>query len=339
MPRALTITGLAIHANATACAYHCRYCQLPTSKPKRVEFARHAALVERFIDWQATSGRTDFGLYPWFGNSYEHDLPTLAGILRLEQRLGRDHEVLLLGGLRHRTRTEMRDFLEERRTLGIDTLVATFSGHGSIHDHWNNAAGNYRFQLDALHLAAEMGMELQQRMLLMRSNLPQLESVLDDLDEIDSRQFTRWAIPMFYSGRARRLEDERLTESDFAGLSPRLRACLREDWPNWQSERQWMAQVLAGTDEAQRTFMLFAVTEASLDWAEQHSCEEILAHLEARYRESADRLPSTRTLSERYGDANNDRVYFNLKQMERLWMARHLQAHPVDAAAASTLLA
>ena len=37
------------------------------------------------------------------------------------------------------------------------------------------------------------------------------------------------------------LEDERLTEGDFARLSSRLRACLREDWPNWKSERQWLA--------------------------------------------------------------------------------------------------
>lgn len=337
MPRTLAITGMAIHANATPCAYHCRYCQLATSKPKPVAFTRYEALVERFIEWRVESGRTDFGLWPWYGNSYEHDLDTLAGMLRLTRRLGHEHEVLLLGGLRHRSQSEMRDFLEARRPLGIDTLVSTFSGYEERHDHWNNQPGNYRFQLDSLYLAAEMGMQLQQRMLLMRSSLPTLESVLDDLDRIESRQFTRWAIPMFCSGRARRLEDERLTEEDFAGLSPRLRACLREDWPNWKSERQWLAQVLAGTDETQRTYLAFAVTETSLDWAEGRSCEEIVTHFEAQYRESASRLPSTRELGERYGDASNERVYFNQMQMERLWMKRHLQAHPADAHAASTL--
>ncbi|MGP1664929.1 MAG: hypothetical protein ACTS5I_03235, partial [Rhodanobacter sp.] len=302
MSRTLSITGIAIHANNTSCAYHCRYCQLATSKPKSVSFTRHAALVERFIDWQAANAVEPFEVWPWYGNSYEHDLPTLAGILRLDQRLGREHKVLLLGGLRHRTRSEMHEFLEARCELGIDTLVATFSGHGERHDHWNNKADNYRFQIDSLHLAAEMGMELQQRILLMRNDLSGLESVLNDLDEIDSRRFTRWAIPMFYSGRARHLESERLTVDDFVGLSSRLRACLREDWPNWQSERQWMDQVCSGADEAQRTSLFFAVTEASLEWAERHSCEEILASLEARYRESASRLPSTRALAERYGE-------------------------------------
>lgn len=338
MPKTLAITGIAIHANATSCAYHCRYCQLATSKPKPVAFARYEALVERFIEWRTTSGRTDFGLWPWYGNSYEHDLDTLAGMLSLSRRLGHEHKVLLLGGIRHRSRSEMRDFLEVRRQLGIDTLVSTFSGYEECHDHWNNQRGNYRFQLDSLHLAAEMGMQLQQRMLLMRSSLPTLESVLADLDGIESRQFTRWAIPMFYSGRARRLENERLTEEDFAGLSPRVRACLREDWPNWKSERQWLAQVLAGVDEARQTHLTFAVTEASLDWAESRSCAEIVTHFEAQYRESACRLPSVRELGERYGDESNKRVYFNQMQMERLWMQRHLQSHPADAYAASTLL-
>lgn len=339
MPKTLAITGIAIHANATSCAYHCRYCQLATSKPKPVAFAHYEALVERFIEWRTTSGRTDFGLWPWYGNSYEHDLDTLAGMLSLSRRLGHEHKVLLLGGIRHRSRSEMRDFLEVRRQLGIDTLVSTFSGYEECHDHWNNQRGNYRFQLDSLHLAAEMGMQLQQRMLLMRSSLPTLESVLADLDGIESRQFTRWAIPMFYSGRAQRLEDERLTEDDFGGLSPRLRACLREDWLNWKSERQWLAQVLAGTDEVRRTSLTFAVTETSLDWAEHHSCEEILAHLEVQYRESVSRLPSTRELGKRYGDENSQRVYFNQVQMERLWMKRHLQVHPADAHAASILFA
>lgn len=339
MPKTLSITGIAIHANATPCAYQCRYCQLATAKPKPVAFDRYSALVERFIDWREHNGREDFGLWPWFGNSYEHDPETLAGILRLDRRLGNEHKVLLLGGLRHRPRTEMQDFLEARRALGIDTLVATFSGHGDIHDHWNGQAGNYHFQLDSLHLAAEMGMQLQQRILLLRSNLPTLETLLDDLDGIAGRQFTRWAIPMFYSGRARRLEEERLDEADFAALPSRLRACLREDWPNWRSERQWLAQLRTGIDETRRTSLAFSVTEASLDWAKRLGCEEVLASLEAQYRKSAARLPSLQDLAKHYGDDSNQRVYFNREQMERVWMERHVQAHPDDAAAASILFA
>ena len=88
MPRLVNIDGVLLHANATACAYHCRYCQLRSARTAVLPFARYARLVRRFIDWRAANGRTDFQIAPWFGNSYEHDLPTLAGMLELEQALG-----------------------------------------------------------------------------------------------------------------------------------------------------------------------------------------------------------------------------------------------------------
>lgn len=336
MPRELRITGIMIHANATPCAYHCRYCQLATSRPKPASFARYAALVERFIEWKDCTGQEDFALWPWHGNSYEHDLPTLAGMLRLDERLGRPHEVLLLGGLRNRPMEVLRPWLEERRALGIRTLVATFSGHGRIHDHWNNADGNYRFQLEALHLAAGMGMKLQQRMLLMRSNILSLEAVLDDLDEIASSDYARWAIPMFYSGRARRLENERLTEDDFERLPPRIKSILRTDSPNWRSERRWIEHAESRQEEPHSRSLPFRVTEQSLDWAEARSCEAIVEELTARYRTAAERLPSTAELAARYGDRCNDKVYFNLGQMERLWMERYAAESPQEAETVAT---
>lgn len=331
MARELQITGIMIHANATPCAYHCRYCQLHTSKPKPASFARYVALVERFIEWKAHSGREDFALWPWHGNSYEHDLPTLAGMLRLDERLGRHHEVLLLGGVRNRPMAALRPWLEERRALGITTLVATFSGHGQIHDHWNNAKGNYQFQLDALHLAAEMGMKLQQRMLLMRSNVLSLEAVLNDLDQIASTDYERWAIPMFYSGRARRLESERLTEDDFERLSPRVKSILRADSPNWRSERRWIEHAQSRQEAPHGRSLPFRVTEQTLDWAEARSCDAIVEELTARYRAAAERLPSTAELADRHGDRHNDKVYFNLGQMECLWMERHAREFPQEA--------
>ena len=60
MPRLVNIDGVLLHANATACAYHCRYCQLRSARTAVLPFARYARLVRRFIDWRAANGRTDF---------------------------------------------------------------------------------------------------------------------------------------------------------------------------------------------------------------------------------------------------------------------------------------
>jgi len=120
-------------------------------------------------------------------------------------------------------------------------------------------------------------------------------------------------------------------------LSPRLRACLREDWPNWRSERQWLAQLRTGVDETRRTSLAFNVTEASLAWAEGQGCEAIIETLSKRYRGFAEILPSTVELAERYGDASNTRVYFNLAQMERVWFERYLEVNPDKRLAVDTL--
>ncbi len=343
MPRNFRITGIMLHANAAPCAYHCRYCQLATSKPNPASFTRYAALVDRFFDWKETPGNEGFEVWPWYGNSHEHSIEEQREICRLSLRQGFSCDSVLLGGLRHRPRKEMRDWLEARRALGINTVVATFSGHDAAHDYWNNQQGNYRFQLETLELAAEMGMRLQQRILLMRDSVPTLGSLLDDLDRIgQTRKSTeqsasagtdtvRWAIPLFYSGRARRLETQRLDKRDFAALPERVADILRDDRVNWRSEQEWIEHVKETSDDEkaeESITLLLKVTEENLEWAAAHSCEEIVETLSERYRAAAALMPSRIELCEGYGDTSNEKVYFNLGQMERLWMEQYCIHHP-----------
>ncbi|TDX62523.1 hypothetical protein EDE12_11039 [Methylosinus sp. sav-2] len=236
MPREIIVTGIHLHANATACFHHCRYCQLKSYRLRPAPLERFVALVERFIEWR-NDGHEDFEIAPWYGNSHDYTLATTKALRELEKNLGWKSHVVLLGGVAHRPRREMKQWLVERRVLGIDTVVATFSGHGARHDHWNNMAGNYQFQLDTLHLAAELGLKLQQRILLIRDSVPSLDELLVDLDRIPAASHERWAIPLFYSGVARGVEEQRLTEQEIDSLPARLKDYLRDDRPNWRSEK------------------------------------------------------------------------------------------------------
>lgn len=268
-------------------------------------------------------------MWPWYGNSHDCDQETLIGLRSIGERMGYQTDVVLLGGVAHRPRDEMRAWLEQRRAVGIDTVVATFSGHGGDHDYWNNKQGNYRFQLDTLHLAAEMGFRLQQRVLLLRDNLGGLERLFDDLDRIRTTDSSRSSIPLFYSGRAKRLEDQRLTEGDFAALPTRLRNSLRDDHPNWRSERQWIEHVKTQEEPGPEEIApMLEITEENLDWAEHHSCEEIVATLEARWRAAYAAMPSRRELFEGYGASENDKIYMFLGQMEHLWLDRYREKKP-----------
>lgn len=161
----------------------------------------------------------------------------------------------------------MRQWIAERHQQGLDTLVATFSGYQKDHNYWNNYPDNYQFQLDCLRLAASMGLKTQQRILLLRSSLSSLESVLDDLDSIQPHIRERWAIPLFYSGQARRVEYERLTESDFQSLPERISDILREDKTNWRAEYRWIDYVLQHPVTLPQTVNIpLRINDASLTW-------------------------------------------------------------------------
>ncbi len=330
MPREIDITALHLHANATPCFHHCRYCQLKTSKSIPASFSRYAALIERFLDWQKAGKGQTLEICPWYGNSHDYDRETRVGLRRLgERQWGPRPDVVLLGGVAHRSQAEMRLWLQERRDVAIETVVATFAGHAEHHDYWNNKAGNYRFFQETLRTAAAMGLRLQERVLLIRRSLASLERLFDDLDAIGAASFTRWSLPLFYSGRAKRLEDERLTERDFAALPPRIRASLREDHVHWRSERRWMETVRQSDGQApERMALSFPISEKSLDWAEKLSCDEIVAQLAARWRAAYRAAPSRQDLCERYGDARSDKVYPRLEQMEKVWMDRFLTENP-----------
>jgi len=329
MAREVRLTGIVLHANAAPCFHHCRYCQLRTSKPRAVSFSGFEKLVNRFLDWRIVSGRPEFEVWPWYGNSHEHDEEMLLGLRSIGRRLGYESDVVLLGGVAHRSMPEMRAWLQERRAAGIDTVVATFSGDREKHDYWNNKEGNWQFQLDTLHLAADMGFRLQERVLLLRDNLPSLERLFDALDTVEAAERNRWAIPLFYSGRAKRLESQRLTEGDFAALPKRIRDSLRGDHEKWRSERRWVELVREeGEPGPEEISPMLRVTEENLAWAEPLSCDEIIAALEERWRAAYAAMPSRRELCDGYSDPQGDKVYMFLGQMEHLWLDRYLAKNP-----------
>ncbi|ATQ67452.1 MULTISPECIES: radical SAM protein [Methylosinus] len=322
MGREIIITGITLHANGTTCYHHCRYCQLRSYKTSGVLFPRYLALIERFVAWRAAH-RPDFEIWPWFGNSDDHDDETLEGVQRIDEMQNWVSRNALLGGVAHRTRTEMREWLEKRRRLGVDTIVATFSGHGDKHDYWNNMPGNYQFQMETLRLARDMGFRLQQRVILLRDNLASLEALFDELDGVGGADSERWSLPLFYSGLARRLEAERLTRSDFEMLSPRVRASLRSDYANWRSEREWIEFVRSTPAEAEEMAVDLRLDEEALSWAEARSCEEVVVELSEKWRTAYHAAPSRQELCLVSGDERNDRVYFNVGQMEKAWFDRY----------------
>ena len=138
----------------------------------------------------------------WIGYTFECDLPTLQETRALAERCGWGFNLILLGGLRDRSESELRQWLIERRDAGFTSVAASFMGCGGLHDRWNGRRGDFERLLKTQCVAVSLGMELEQRIFLTRESLPMLDQLLDTLDELTGKSGCRLSTLLFRSRKA-----------------------------------------------------------------------------------------------------------------------------------------
>lgn len=330
MARPFNPTGIYITSGLASCAYHCRYCQLVHLKPSTFGMERFAAQVERFADYREKHGLTEFDVSFWNGYSYDFSLADFEKELALHRRVGEwELKILLLGGLPHMEDAVLEQWFAERKKIGSEFATATYTGYRETHDYWNNKKGNFDFLLNAQKIAARAGLANDQRILLTRSGLEQMPQLLDTLDALELELRGRNAYPFFYSGLARRYEEERVTMAMLDRQPERVRAVYRDDKRHWKSERAWIEHARTAEGKYEAGPVTLVLSDSNIGQIESMSCEAILDDLTRRTRAAYDALPGRSELAEKYADPTNEKIYMFLWEMECLWMDRHLKEHPV----------
>jgi len=330
MARQFTPTGITINVGLGPCASRCRYCQLSNYSTFTSGAERAVALVDKIIAYTQQAGLKEFTVYHWTGNSFDIPIQDFANEIALHKRHGDRLRVLLLGGLPYREQEEMQVWFAERKAVGTELITGTFAGTYAIHDYWNNMRGNFDFQIDALRLAGKMGFELTLRCLLMQSTLPCLEKLLDIWDTLEGNILNRSAYPLFYSGLAKKLEEERITRSMLDALSKRARALL-DDAQTWKTEREWVeAAHTEHADDHEKAGLTLNLTDSIIARLESLSAEEIIDDLAKRTKSAYALLPPRAELAEKYSDRHNDKLYSRMWDMETLWMDRYLRERPLS---------
>lgn len=323
MSREIVGKGLRLSLRHAPCAHICRYCLISESRKRStLPFSRFEQLVHRFHDWRQAE-RPDLEIGTFVGPSFDYDLETLKGIMRLRERRGMQFGVLNLGGLRLRRGDELTAWLEERQNAGIVGLHASLAGLGAIHDRWNGRAGDFDYQLTVLKLGGKRGMMRQEKLFLTKNTLPVFERLLDLLDTIPGEVRSRSASPFFYAGLATRYEDERLSEADRDNLPQRINELRAGKFGTWRSEREWIPIMRETATKPRRLLLKLDVDEGNIDRLESISCEETFAQRELEYQESYRAIPSLGELCERYGDPENRRIYMMSRDVEGRWLDLH----------------
>jgi sulfatase maturation enzyme AslB (radical SAM superfamily) len=318
--------GINIVLNINPCAHDCRYCFFDNHKNSKLPISRFLAIIERFLDWKQSCRRKKFDVSFVLFHSDDYDLATTKRMIELQAR-NKSNMQLFLGGLRMRSEKEMRIWLQERQKLGIRNVVASFLGHGAVHDSWNGRPGDFDFLMSTLKIAAELGMEMEQRLFLIKSTLPHMEELIDKLDMLPNKVRKRSVCPLDYSGRADKLEAERLTEADLKYLPERVSRFLTAV----RSEREWIEFIRQREDPPKKKGVLkFYLDDTNIDRIEAMSCDAIVAELEQRVRTAYAALPTQRELCEACGDPNSTLLYSFWSELERKWLDKYLEQHPIQ---------
>jgi hypothetical protein len=334
MSREVVGKGLRFSLRHAPCAHICRYCLISESRKRSaLPFSRFEQLVHRFHDWRQTE-RPDLEIGVFVGPSFDYDLETLKGVVRLRERRDAKFRIINLGGLRIRRGDELSSWLQERQDAGVVGLHTSLAGFGAIHDRWNGRAGDFDYQITVLRLGGERGMIRQEKLFLTKNTLPHFDRLLSLLDTIPGELRGRSASPFFYAGPATRYEDERLTEDDRDNLPARINELRSGKFGTWLSEREWIPVMLDTATQPRRLVLKLDVDESNIERLESTPYEKIFAQRELEYQESYRAIPALDELCERYGNAENRRIYMMSRDVEGRWLDLHQRetgaSKPID---------
>ncbi|UJB66738.1 hypothetical protein YS110_19185 [Acidovorax sp. YS12] len=322
------VAWMRIEANAAPCAHICRYCCIGDRTPK-FPFARWLSFVGRFIDWGKAHGPEGISLDGGFLPSYNFDITTFIEFDAWYQRThGSKMKWIQLGGLPLMEEWQMRHWLTERQAVGAENVHASFVGHGAVHDRWNGRRGDFDFLMRTLRTARELGFTNSIALFLTKSSLPLMEELLEKLDALPPTCEERHVRPFYYQGHGAHRESEYITEEDRERLPRCVTDLIGEYW-NLRSEREWIEVIRSEKPVPTDIGLHLVLTPQNIDRLEATACGDIFADLEARARATLSTLPSLHELADIYGDRNGTKIFMSESEVDRLWLHRFLDEHPI----------
>ncbi|WP_036293151.1 hypothetical protein [Methylosinus sp. PW1] len=324
-----------VHAKLFPCAHSCKYCLMGDKTLARMDSARFSRVVERLLEWEEQNREAASVGYV-LNYTSDYDRATLELIQALDRRFPRRYPPLsgiTLGGLRERSRDELREWLLERQAFGCKTVHASLAGVGAVHDHWNGRRGNFDLIMSTLEVAGALGMALGARLFVATSTLADLPALNARLDRLPQNPGGwRYLCPFFYFGWGVRHEDERIDERTRDTLRKWLEALpegsMRDEV--WRSEREWIERIRSEEAEPREFDLIINVDDDNIDALESMSGAAIVDDYRTRTRAAYAAIPSLAELCDRYGDRDGTKIYPLQRCVEMKWLDLHLAEHPTD---------
>ena len=233
---------------------------------------------------------------------------------------------LQINGLIFMPEDQLRDCLLEKKEAGFSRVVLTFAGMEKFHDAWVGRRGEYKYLLLIARIMNDIGLERIENLFLTKSTIPQLEALMDVLDNIPGAS-ERHIHPVGYSGWARNLEGERITPEILEQLPERVHEFVV--MPNHQTEKEWISSLRNGYQDKSinEKFIHIRLREDNIGEIERKSCDKIIADFKERFERIHAALPELGELADMYGDSSNTRLY-QPSELNRKWIERCFEDNP-----------
>jgi hypothetical protein len=319
--------GVGIMRETSPCCNHCRFCSAGQKTFHNIPFDRYERIVERFLTWKAEKSLDNFLISPIQMYTYATmPVKQLVRRFRLCERGGYTPLPLQMNGLIFMPEDQLRDCLQEKKEAGFTKICLSFAGMGNFHDTWVGRRGEYKFLLAIAKIAADIGLERLEKLFLTQSTIPQLEPLMDVLNDIPGT-VERQILPLVYFGWAKNLENERITQEMLEQLPEQISKYAMVE--NLKTEQQWIYLLRNGyQDESlNNKHLMLKLREDNIDKLEEGSCDEIITGLKAKYDRVHTALPEMREMAGMYGESSNLRLYM-LSELEKKWTERYLKDNP-----------
>jgi len=305
--------GIMIINHNVPCACACRYCFFRSCKKANagIPYYRGKKIALCFNEWRKEKKLNDFWLC--YAISHCADYPELIDNIVLNKSFGFSGiRYLQINGLKFKNQSELTEYLINAKNAGIISIDTTFYGLEEYHDKFAARKGDFRYLLNILKIALEIGIIPKPTFVILEDNKDQIEDLISLLQKYIGVDGAIHGFLQDYRGNGENLENVRLTLQSYEAMSDKIKQYINIS--RYKTEEEW----LNGNSFSQYTSrnLILALRPDNIDMLETMTCDEIINYLIDLDKRYYNVIPDIDVLAKFYGNKNCQKLY---RQRDLLW--------------------
>lgn len=316
-----------VRAYFAPCACKCKFCCLGEYRPSNmIAFEDYAKVMKKFSVVEKEYGMR---LRSFIYNCAEH--PYLKKQIELYDTLPMvrsEYTQLDLNGTRPKSESEISEWLDYLKNIGIEKVAFSWFGCCKQHDEFVSRNGYFDYLKNCATISKEKGILVKSKIFLYRSMLPNLEIVVKEISKLSDS--TRFAF-MEYTGNAKMMDDEFLTDSDLKSISSLADGYINPEYmEKFKSESEWTKMALNNNfpDFNIVDYILY-IEPQNINYVLNERVEKIINDFRKMNIDFQNSIPDIKSLANEFGDVDSGIIY-ECRDVLRKWLDKYYSKYNLD---------